>query len=155
MTSARLVADLTDDVVLVAFFGALFFIITYSCLASWWKHAIGTTIVMLDLGLVLTLAPSVLHRFFGLTIGLSLSFDIYFLCTLTLVAAAVWWRALVMLRINWRTRRDRRGEGQSLWHWLTSRFSASGRRTRSSPATRRAPSPSTPQSMTSTASSLT
>jgi hypothetical protein len=101
MIQAQLVADLTDDAVVAAFAGALFFIVTYTLLARWWRHAIGTTLVMLDAGLVLTLAPSVLHRWFGLNVGSSLTFSWYFFGSVCLVGAGVWWRSLVMIRANW------------------------------------------------------
>jgi hypothetical protein len=105
VTQAQLVADLTNDAVVAAFFGAVFFVVSYSLTSRWWRHAIGTTLVMLDAGLILTLAPSVLHRLFGLGIAADLGFSWYFFCSITLVASGVWWRSFVMLRINWRDHR--------------------------------------------------
>jgi hypothetical protein len=101
---AQLVADLTDDAVVGAFAGALFFIVTYTIMARWWTHAIGTTLVVMDAGLVLTLAPSVLHRWFGLNVGISLASSWYFFGSVCLVGAGVWWRSLVMIRANWASR---------------------------------------------------
>ena len=110
MTATQLIADLTDDVVLGAFFGSLFFIVSYTITTPWWRHAIGMTLVVLDAGLVLTLAPGVLHRLFGLPFENSQFFKWYFLASLTLVAGGVWWRSLVMLKLNWHGRRDRKLE---------------------------------------------
>lgn len=109
VNQAQFVADLTSDAVLAAFFGAVFFVISYSLTSRWWRHVIGTTLVMLDTGLILTLAPSVLHRLLGLNIAVSLPFAWYYFASIALVAGAVWWRSWVMLRVS----RARRGVAAS------------------------------------------
>jgi hypothetical protein len=84
--------------VLVAFIASAAFIVLYTTLAPWWRSSIGRALVMLDAGLALTLAPAVLHRFFGLALAESLLFAWYFLITLTVVAGAVVWRTVIMVR---------------------------------------------------------
>ena len=106
MTQARLLADLTDDMVMVAFFASVLFVVAYTALASWWKSPIGRALVMMDTGLALVLAPLVLHRLLGLTLLTSISYAWYYLLSLSLVAGATLWRTVIIVRVQLRARKE-------------------------------------------------
>lgn len=106
MTQAHLLADLTDDVVVLAFAASVAFIAVYTVLAAWWRSEIGRALVALDAGLVLTLAPAVLHRLFGLSIFYTLGFAWYYLISLSFVAGATIWRTVIVIKTQVRGRRD-------------------------------------------------
>lgn len=61
------------------------------------RTPIGRSLITLDVGLVALYVPSVLHRFFGLSL-LSAVFSYYYLATVLLVGSAVWWRTWIMVR---------------------------------------------------------
>lgn len=105
MTQARLLADLTNDVVMVAFAASILFLATYTALAPWWRSPIGRSLIALDTGLALVLAPSVLHRVLGLTLVASIGFAYYYLASLALVAGSTLWRTGIVAREQWRARR--------------------------------------------------
>jgi hypothetical protein len=104
MTQAQLVTDLTSDVVMVAFLASVLFVAAYSALAPWWRSSIGRALVVMDAGLTLTLAPSVLHRVLGVTISASLPFAWYFCASLAIVAGSTLWRTWIMSRTQWQVR---------------------------------------------------
>lgn len=105
MTQGQLLADLTNDVVLVAFVASVLFIAAYTGLARWWRSDIGRALVMLDTGLALVLAPSVLHLL-GLTLTDSTGFAYYYLASLALVAGSTLWRTWIVVRVQLQARRD-------------------------------------------------
>jgi hypothetical protein len=47
----------------------------------------------------------VLHRFFGLHIGM-VGFAWYYLVTLLVVGSAVWWRTIIMIKVQLRRRQN-------------------------------------------------
>ena len=104
MGQAQLVADPTDDAVMAAFLASVLFAAAYTVLAPWWRSGIGRALVVLDAGLVMTLAPSVLHRLLGVTISASLGFAWYFLASITLVAVSTVWRTVILTRAQWQER---------------------------------------------------
>jgi hypothetical protein len=112
VTQAQLLADLTHDVVVVAFFASVAFVATYTALARWWKSEIGRALVMLDSGLALALAPAVLHRAFGLALSESLGFAWYYFGSLTVVALAIIWRTVIVAKTQWRGRRNGNGHAR-------------------------------------------
>jgi hypothetical protein len=105
VTQAQLVADLTSDVVMAAFAASVLFIVTYTALAPWWRSQIGRSLIVLDTGLALVLAPSVLHRLLGVTLTTSLGFAWYYLASLALVAGSTLWRTWIVARVQWKARR--------------------------------------------------
>ena len=98
MTQARLIADATQDIVTLAFFASVAFIVVYSLLASWWHSSIGRALIMMDASLSLALAPSVLHQLTGITIVASKGFAWYYLVSISLVAASTMWRTWIVYR---------------------------------------------------------
>lgn len=106
MTQVRLLTDLTIAAMVAAFTASVFFVAAYTILARWWRSPIARALCMLDTGLALTLAPSVLHWLLGFRVSDSTGFGWYFLASLTLVAAAVIWRTLIMVGEQVRRRRD-------------------------------------------------
>jgi hypothetical protein len=110
VTQARLLADLTNDVVMAAFAASVLFIAVYTVLAPWWRSQIGRSLIVLDTGLALVLAPSVLHRLLGVTITESLPFAWYYLASLALVAGSTLWRTWIVARVQWQARRRPRDQ---------------------------------------------
>jgi MFS family permease len=108
VTQAQLVADLTDDVVMIAFAASVLFIAAYTVLASWWTSPIGRALVMLDAGLALVLGPLVLHRLAGLTLVSSIGYAWYDLVSLALVAGATLWRTVIVVRVQLQARKPQR-----------------------------------------------
>ena len=82
------------------------FVGQYTMLAPWWRNAIGRTLVIKDLLLMLILVPTVLSLFFQfnrLTSHIAAWIDIVFLGLLTPVML---WRMAVFYRIH----RDKAGD---------------------------------------------
>lgn len=105
MGQAQLVADLTNDVVMLAFAASVLFIVVYSALAPWWRSEIGRALIVMDAGLALVLGPSVLHRLFGLTLVTSIGFAWYYLASIAIVAGSTFWRTYLIAKTQWRHRR--------------------------------------------------
>ena len=107
MTQLQLATDLGNDVIFAAWAGSVAFLAVYLLLARGWRTEIGRALIMLDGGLALALGPSVAHRLFGLPVE-GAGFAWYVVGSLTLVAAATWWRTWFVIKVQWRSRR--RGE---------------------------------------------
>jgi hypothetical protein len=112
MTQAQLVADLGDDMVFFACAGSVAFLAAYLLLARGWRTEIGRALITLDIGLTLTLGPSVLHRLFGLSLA-NIAYAWYFVASIALVGAATWWRTWFVVKVQWRER-HRPPEGGTL-----------------------------------------
>lgn len=110
MSQAQLAANLTSDAVFYAFIASIAFLTVYIALARGWRSEIGRTLLTLDAGLTLSLAPSVLHRLFGLSL-LSLTFAWYYFGSITIVGTATWWRVWFVIKVQWRGRRGG-GDGE-------------------------------------------
>jgi hypothetical protein len=104
VTQAQLVADLGSDVVFFACAGSVAFLVVYLALARGWRTEIGRSLITLDAGLTLALAPSVLHRLFGFSLA-SIGFAWYFVASIAIVGAATWWRTWFVIKVQWRGRR--------------------------------------------------
>jgi hypothetical protein len=98
MSQAQLAADLTNDAVLYALASSLAFLAFAALLdPKLFRTPIGRSLIILDAGLVLLYIPSVLHRFFGLSIT-NVAFAWYYLGTVILVGSATFWRTIIMIR---------------------------------------------------------
>lgn len=97
MTQAQLVSDLGNDVVFFACAASLAFLAVYILLARGWRTSVGRALITLDAGLTLALAPSVLHRLFGLSLA-SLWFAWYFVASIAIVGIATWERVWFVIR---------------------------------------------------------
>lgn len=76
------------------------FVAYYSTVANWWANAIGRTIVIKDIALILVLIPSILSIFFSfnrLTSHIAAWFDIG---SFGLVPVIMIWRIIVWRRIH-------------------------------------------------------
>lgn len=104
MTQLQLVTDLGNDVIFAAWAGSVAFLAVYLLLARGWLSEVGRALIMMDGGLALALAPSVLHRLFGLPVT-SVGFAWYVVGSLALVAAATWWRTWWVIKVQLRGRR--------------------------------------------------
>ena len=104
MSQARLAADLTDDAILYSLAASVAFLAGYVAFARGYRTPIGRSLITLDAGLILLYVPSALHRFFGLGL-LHVGFAWYYLGTILVVGSAVWWRAWIMMRAQWRSTR--------------------------------------------------
>jgi len=108
MTQARLAAELINDGVVYALAASVAFLVFAVLLdPKLFRSPIGQALITLDAGLLLLYVPSVLHRFFGLSLA-SIAFSWYYLGTVLLVGTAVWWRTWIMVRAQrrGRTRKD-------------------------------------------------
>ena len=98
MTQAQLAAELTSDAVLYALAASVAFLVFAAVLdPKLFRSPIGRSLVTMDAGLILLYVPSVLHRFFGLSVA-SVAFAWYYLATVLLVGSATAWRTLIMIR---------------------------------------------------------
>jgi hypothetical protein len=83
--------DAQNTFAILSFFGAMAFAIWYSVRADWWTYRVGRAMVSLDVAVILTLFPSLLHLMFHVN-------------TTTLFYG--WWRAtalcIVFCTILWR-----------------------------------------------------
>lgn len=94
----RLAATLTDDAILYALAASLAFLAFAALLdPKLFRVPVGRSLIVLDAGLVALYVPSVLHRFFGLSL-LNIVFSWYYLCTVVLVGSAVLWRTIILVR---------------------------------------------------------
>ena len=109
MTQERIAAELTSDAILYALAASLAFLAFVVILnPRMWRTPIGRSLILLDIGLLALYAPSVLHRFAGLQVS-QVGFAWYYLATVLAVGTAVWWRTLIMIRVQLRRRRNGHG----------------------------------------------
>lgn len=102
----RLIVDLTIDETMVAFFAALGFILLYTIVAPWWKSALGWSIVALDGSIALTLLPSVIHHWAGVSTADAPVFAWFTVGAFALVPMVIAWRAWILVRLQIRHRQD-------------------------------------------------
>jgi hypothetical protein len=105
MTQAQLLANIGNDAVFFACAASVAFLLAYILLARGYRTEIGRALITLDTGLTLALGPSVIHRLFGLSLA-SIGFSWYFTASIALVGAATWWRVWLVIKVQWRGRRD-------------------------------------------------
>lgn len=106
MNQAQIATDLTNDAIFYGLAASLTFLTVVAVLNPMlWKTSIGRSLILLDVGLVALYLPSVLHRFFGLHIGM-VGFAWYYLVTLLVVGSAVWWRTIIMIKVQLRRRQN-------------------------------------------------
>ena len=106
MTQERIAAELTSDAILYALAASLAFLAFVVVLnPRLWRTPIGRSLILLDIGLLALYVPSVLHRFFGLQVS-QVGFGWYYLATVLAVGSAVWWRTLIMVRVQLRIRKN-------------------------------------------------
>ena len=82
------------------------FIAVYTRYARWWRNAIGRTIVIKDVALILVLLPSILSIFFSfnrLTSNIAAWFDV---ASFSAIPVIMCWRILVWRKIH----KDKPGE---------------------------------------------
>jgi hypothetical protein len=109
VTQAQIAAELTTDAILYSGAASAAFLAFAVILnPRLWRTPIGRSLIMLDAGLLALYAPSVLHRFAGLSIT-NAAFAWYYLATLLTVGTAIWWRTLIMIRAQLKGRNDRGG----------------------------------------------
>lgn len=93
------VVEFDKVAVYMTWIGSVVFLLGYSTAAPWWRHPIGQAVAFLDGCIVLTLAPSVLHQAFGVSL-LHIWFAWYYGSTLYLVFLITMWRLYVILRVQ-------------------------------------------------------
>src|SRR5256885_8771931 len=74
---------------------AFLFILLYSCLQPWWRHAIGWTLCWVDAGMFLILTPHMLNFFFGVN-DETLFFQWFVLIIFMLVPGGIMWRIFIL-----------------------------------------------------------
>lgn len=99
MTALVLATDALNACTISAFLAALVFIVNYSLRASWWRHAIGQTVVALDVAIVVTLLPRVIRLTFGFDAS-NLFYLWYSASCLFLVTGITLWRTRVINRVQ-------------------------------------------------------
>jgi hypothetical protein len=110
VTQAQIAVELTNDAVLYSLAASLAFLAFVVILdPRLWRTPIGRSLILLDIGLLALYVPSVLHRFLGLQVS-QVGFGWYYLATVMAVGSAVWWRTLIMIRVQLRRRKN--GHGQ-------------------------------------------
>ena len=115
MTQLQIAAELTDNAILYALAASLAFLAVVLILdPQLRKTPIGKSLLVMDIGLALLYLPSELHRVWGLSILVSPYFAWYYLGTILLVGTGVWWRTIILARVQWRGRgREAPDEGNS------------------------------------------
>ena len=109
MTQAQIAVELTSDAILYSLAASLAFLAFVVILnPRLWRTPIGRSLILLDAGLLALYVPSVLHRFAGLQVS-QVGFAWYYLVTVLAVGSAVWWRTLIMVRVQLRRRKIGRG----------------------------------------------
>ena len=109
MTQAQIAVELTNDAVLYSLAASLAFLAFVVILdPRLWRTPIGRSLILLDIGLLALYVPSVLHRFAGLQVS-QVGFAWYYLATVLAVGSAVWWRTLIMVRVQLRRRKNGHG----------------------------------------------
>jgi hypothetical protein len=102
-----LVADAAEAAVLTVFAASVLSVAVLTVLDKWWRDALTASIVALDGMLGLTVAPSVLHYAFGLSLA-NAGFAWFDVAALFAVAVVTLWRTVVMAQIQVRARAERR-----------------------------------------------
>jgi hypothetical protein len=98
-TLHALMSSLTVETI-VTFFTAVAFIVLYSVVAPWWRSPLGRNVVALDASISMTLLPSVVHHFFGVSAALDPVFTWFTVISFGLVPCVIAWRAWILLRIQ-------------------------------------------------------
>jgi len=103
----QLAADLANDAVVAACAGSVAFLVAYVLLARGHRSEIGRALITMDAGLILALAPSVAARLFGFTLVQSAGYAWYYVGSLAVITTATWWRAWLVVKVQWRGRGNR------------------------------------------------
>jgi hypothetical protein len=104
VNQAQVAAELTNDAVLYSLGASLAFLLFVLILdPRLWHTQIGRSLILLDVGLMALYIPPVLHRLFGLHIN-QVGFAWYYAATILAVGTAVWWRTLIMIKVQLRRR---------------------------------------------------
>jgi hypothetical protein len=103
-------SDLGSIDVLIAFCASVAFVVGYTFIAPWWRYEVGRTMAALDIGISLTLFPSVLHHWFGVAVNTPF-FAWYQDMSLLLVAGIALWRLWVVFRVQQDARHNSQEEG--------------------------------------------
>lgn len=99
MSALVIATDVLNTFTITAFLAAVVFIANYTLRASWWRYAIGQTVVALDMAIVITLLPRVVRLVFGFDAS-SLFYIWYSAACLLLVTAVTLWRTTVINRVQ-------------------------------------------------------
>jgi hypothetical protein len=87
-------------ITVVAFCTTVAFIVLYSIVAKWWENTLGRCIVALDASVALTLLPSVVHHWLGVSSADTPFFAWFSLVSFAAVPLVVAWRGWILLRIQ-------------------------------------------------------
>lgn len=102
---AQIAQQLTNDAILYASAASAAFLIFCAVLdPKLFRSPVGRTLILLDVGLLALYMPSILHRFFHLPVTHPW-FAWYYLGTVLLVGTAVWWRTIILIRVQLRGRK--------------------------------------------------
>lgn len=82
----------------------LLFLPLYALLARWWETSQGRYNMTLSIALAALAAPSLLRRFVGDYSFREVAVDV----SLAIVALAVWWRLILLVRVQYLERRTTR-----------------------------------------------
>ena len=102
----RLAAALTEDAVLYALAASLAFLVAVVAVDPKLRRSpIGQSLIILDLGLTALYVPSVIQRLAGVHLN-TVVFAWYVLGTVLVIGTATWWRTVIMVRAQWRGKRQ-------------------------------------------------
>jgi hypothetical protein len=93
ITNALHAGDIT------AFCSSLLFLVGYTVMAPWWRYTVGRAFASLDAAVMLTLLPSVIHLWFGVSIT-SAFFAWYEVTSFFVVAATTLWRLATIRQVQ-------------------------------------------------------
>lgn len=83
---------------------SLLFVICYTLLQPWWRHALGTTLVILDSAWCLALTPGMCTLVFH-TFTDTFAWQLYTLVVLSLAPLSIIWRLIILgMASHWRFR---------------------------------------------------
>lgn len=99
--------DTQNTFAILSFFGAMLFIVWYSIRADWWIYRVGRAMVSLDVAVILTLFPSLLHLAFHVNTS-TLFYGWWRAVSLCIVFGTTLWRIYTVDYVQRHTIPDKR-----------------------------------------------
>lgn len=101
--------DAQNTFAILSFFGAVSFIIWYSIRADWWVYRVGRAMISLDMAIILTLFPSLLHLVFHVNTS-TLFYGWWRAVSLSVVFSTTLWRIYTVDYVQRHTIPDKRAQ---------------------------------------------
>jgi hypothetical protein len=100
MTQARILADISEWVIQLAFWCSLAFIAWYTIWAPWWRYSVGRAIVALDSAIALATGPTVAGLIFGPSLVSGRFFQWLTVAAFGAIPVITVWRMAIVFRVQ-------------------------------------------------------